>query len=98
MTYPTPSDLNVTTWTELLQWSNQVTNYMMGNLIIFAIFSIAFITFIYVDKPEKAFAFSSFIATIMALLLSGIGIVSTFVLVLCFISTAIGILLLKNNN
>jgi len=97
MTYPTPSDLNVTSWTELLQWANQVTNYMFGNMIILAIFSIAFITFLFVDKPEKAFAYASFISAIMALLFSGIGIVSTFVLVLCFVFTAIGILILKNN-
>jgi hypothetical protein len=95
--YPTPSELNVTTWTDLLIWANVVTNYWFGNLVLLAIFLIAFITFLFVDKPEKAFAFSSFICVIIAILFRGIGIVGEIPVILGIIFTAIGVLLLKKS-
>lgn len=95
--YAYPSDLNITGWTGLLIWSNQVTNYWFGNLILFAIFLIMLITLLNTYDSSKAFVVSSFITTIIALLFRGIGIIGELPLLIGIICTAIGFIIAGKN-
>lgn len=93
--YQLPSELNATSWTDILIWANVVTNYWFGNAILIAIFFIAFLTFMFVDEPDKAFLFASFIATVMAILFRGIGIIGDVPIIIGIVCVAIGFLILK---
>ena len=93
--YLTPSEMNVSSWTGLLLWSNVVTDGYFGVLILLTIFLIAFITFLFVDYPEKAFAYASFIAAIMSILFLGIGILNEVFMFVCLVMAAIGIIIVK---
>jgi len=87
---------NITRIYEFIQWENEITNSMMGNMIVFAIFIILFIAM--KRFPTKsAFAAASFISMIIAVFLRVLGIVHPLVVLATILLTAIsGIMLMMD--
>jgi len=98
MTYITPSEMNVTGWSGLLLWANVVTDQWFGAMILLAIFLIMFITLIFTAEPAKAFAVSSFLTAIIALLFRGIGIIGAEPLLIAIVFAAIGFVVIKKGS
>lgn len=88
---PFRSPVNATRISGLLQYVDEVTGYWFGNLVIFAIFIIAFAAML--NRPVKeAFTVASFITTIMASLFFFLGILNELVLFIFIFATAIGVI------
>lgn len=89
MTYPSP--VNATRISQLLQYTNEVTNNWFGNLVILAIFVIVFLAML--NRPVKeAFAAASFITLLLASFLYLMQILNELVLFICIFATAIGVI------
>ena len=72
--YPT----NITKLADLALWTNNVTSGFFWPLILFAIFMILFLSFMSYGTT-RAFAGSSFITMILAIMMGVIGLVSSYV-------------------
>ena len=95
MTFAYPT--NITKIVDIAVYTNSVTSGMFWPLILFALFCILFFSF--KSYPaERAFATSSFITMIIAIMFGIIGLVSAYVYVACIILAAIGIICLRNSN
>ena len=74
---------------EFIKWENEVTNFMLGNMIVFLVFVVFFISM--KNFPTKsAFAASAFISMIIAIFLRVLGIVHPLVVLATVLATAIG--------
>ena len=92
--YPTNT---TSTLVDLATWSNQVTNGIFWPLILFGLFVILFFSF--KNFPtERAFATSSFITMIIAIMMGIIGLVSSYVWVLTIIVAAVSVIALRSSN
>ena len=84
---------NITSPTDLFNYANIVTNNWFGLMLIISIFIILFISFKSYET-EKAFSATTFISTIIALLLSLMGILSPEYVIIMIVLTAISVILL----
>ena len=82
---------NISKMADIAIWTNSVTNNMFWPLILFALFCILFFSFMGYGAT-RAFAGSSFITAILAILMAVMGLVSTYVLVGCIILAGIGLI------
>jgi len=91
--YPT----NITSLSDLAVWTNNVTGGIFWPMALFGFFCILFFSFKQYPT-EKAFAASSFITMIIAIMLGIIGLVSPYVYVGTIILAAIGLIALRSSN
>jgi hypothetical protein len=76
---------------DIAMWSNSVTSGFFWPLILFAIFCILFMSFLGYGAT-KAFTGSSFIVAVLSIMMATIGLISTYVMVGCFIMAAIALI------
>ena len=93
--YPYPT--NTTKMADIALYVNSVTMGWFWPLILIALFVILLISFKQYPM-ERAFATSSFITTIIAIMMGIIGLVSFYVVVLCGVVTAIAVIVLRSSN
>lgn len=79
---------NITRIFEFIKWENSITNFMLGNMIVFMIFIVFFIA-LKRFPTKSAFAAASFISMITAIFLRVLGIVHPLVVLATIIATAI---------
>ena len=92
-TYPT----NITGLSDLAVWTNSITGGLFWPLILLGLFVILLISF--KQYPgERAFAASSFITMLVAIMMAIIGIVSPYVCVGTIILAGIGLVALRSSN
>tara|TARA_R100001530_G_scaffold99281_1_gene69014 strand:+ start:2401 stop:2691 length:291 start_codon:yes stop_codon:yes gene_type:complete len=85
MVWGTP---NITQPYELLTYAHVTTEYMFGNVIVLAIFIVALLAMLSRNSdPAQAFAGSSFITFILALLLTPLEIVNNVIFYLTMLAT-----------
>jgi hypothetical protein len=90
MTYVLPT--NVTRMSELFVWADQTVSGWLGPMILLSLFIVSYITTNAKTESGNAFTFSSILVTIVAILFRIIGIVDTYVLFICIILAALGVL------
>ena len=95
MVFAYPS--NITRIADIALWTNSVTAGLFWPLILLALFVIMLISFKQYPM-ERALATSSFITTIIAIMMGIIGLVSFYVVVLCGVVTAIAVIVLRSSN
>lgn len=84
--FPEP---NVTNYTGMLNYANEVTGFMFGNFLVFAIFIVAFISLR--NYPTgKAFAVSSYITFVLSMLLTILGLTAAYMPVFFFVFSLVG--------
>lgn len=84
---------NQTRFYDLFTFANTATGGIFGYLLILMIWVISYFSMKqYTDN--RAFAFSTFITTIMAIMLSVIGIVNSQTVIICVIMTGLSIIYL----
>jgi len=94
MTYDMPD--NLTRWYEILEWTHIVTGYWFGNVIVFAIFMIAFISMAN-HGTKNSFAAACFITSIIAVLFKVLGIINEWVLFVFLFLTGLSVVFLMIN-
>ena len=80
MTYPLPSDRNITEISTLVTYTNEITNYYWGILMLVAIFVIMFFIF-KAYTSARNFAASIWIITLIAVLFRILEVISDGVLI-----------------
>jgi hypothetical protein len=90
MTYANPTTYGMK-FSDILRYVNDVTQNWFGNLVIFAIFIIAFVC-MKNYSTKKAFTAASFITTILASLFFFLGILNELVLFIFIFATAVGVI------
>jgi len=93
--YSYPS--NITKLVDLAVWTNSVTTGFFWPLILFGLFIILFMSFKQYPT-ERAFAASSFITMLIAIMLGIIGLVSAYIYVGTIILAAIALICLRSAN
>lgn len=89
MSYEVFPDLhNVTRFYQLVQYANNVTGGYLGNIILFLILLVSFLTLLPFGT-KKALGSASYISTVFALLLWTLQLVGTFALVVCIVLSAV---------
>lgn len=81
MTYPNPSEQNITTLFDLVKYANNVTNNYLGIGIVILTFIISFIS-MKVWPTAKAFAASMFITAILTVFLRILGLVGDWIMII----------------
>ena len=82
---------------DLAVWTNSVTNSLFWPLTLFGLFCILFFSFKQYPT-ERAFAASSFITMIIAILMGIVGLVSPYIYVGAMILAGIGLVALRSSN
>jgi len=87
---------NITNPIEFLQWTNQLTGYYFGPMVVLGFF---FVTFISLKKyeSEKAFATASFLSAILCFLLFLINLTSVHHLMITSIMVLVSLFALKKS-
>lgn len=85
---------NITNFYDMFSYANYSSGYMFGTLIVVAMFVIAFIAAKGNSPTEVSFAFSSYLTTIIAILLRVVMMVSDFIVIGMILITAVSTLLL----
>ena len=93
MTAPHTLPENVTSLTDLVIWSNTITKGWYGDVVFWMFFVVFFLAFKQTDS-KKAIAGSSFLASVLGILLFQIQLVSLASVIIAITITAFSVLLL----
>jgi len=89
-TYELPTESNMTGLFDYFKWVQNVSGGFFFPLILFALFVIIFIAIKGTYTSSRAFVTSSFICTVLAIMLGILGFVAQWVIYAFVIMTAIG--------
>jgi len=89
--------VNATNFYQTMSYANDVTDGLFTTGVLGAVFFILYAAFSRYGS-DRAFAASSFICTVLATMLRGIGAVSDGAMVVFIMMTAVGILMLGRRN
>lgn len=88
MAYPLPQ--NITSFNDLIRYTNNLTNGWLMPLFLFSVFVIAFFS-LKLYKTHQAFAGASFITFILATIFRVLGFISTKILIVSIILLVVAV-------